>query len=168
VDHNREPSGWDRERETDRTAAESAATSRRWIKKWILSALVLSYLVELIFTVFEFDREVKKPWFPFFKGIVYEDGSVWNGWVTDANFVYGFMETAARGLIFLSAYWSVTYGVKLKMYAVCVWLEIIDMFDYWWFYNDQWFNTGVEFNYIKIGIIFYCAWKEYIRLPRPT
>lgn len=135
------------------------------MKKWILAALLLSYLVELIFTVFELDAEVKKPHFLFFKGVEYADGTTWNGWMTDCNFVYGFMETAARGLIFLSASWAVMYGVKLRIFAVCAVLEIIDMFDYWLFYNGEWFNTVIEFNYIKIGIVFLYAWRDYTTQP---
>jgi hypothetical protein len=147
--------------EAKRQTPESAAAPGRWIKFWVLLPLVLSYLVELIFTVFEFDREVKKPYFLFFDGIVYQDGSTWNGWVTDCNFVYGFMETAARGLIFLSAHWAVVYGVRLRIFSVCVLLEMADMLDYWLFYNAEWFNTGIEFNYIKIGVILFNVWREY-------
>jgi len=159
VDHNREP--WNSEHRPVGTAPESAATENRWLKKWILSALVLSYLVELIFTVFELDPEIKRPHHPFFNGLVFQDGTVWNGWVTDANFVYGFMEMAARGLVFLAASWAILYGIRMRIFAVCASLEIIDMFDYWLFRNDEWFNTGFEFNYLKIAIVVFCAWKEY-------
>ena len=132
----------------------------------MLAPLVLSYLTELIFTIWEFDKKVEKPYYPFFDGIIYEDGSKWNGWVTDCVFVYGFMETAARGLIFVSAAIASWYGVKMNIFFVCITLEIIDSFDYWLFYNHTWFNTGIEFNYIKIGVILYCSWKEYSRLPK--
>ena len=122
---------------------------------------MLSYLVELIFTLFEFDQEIKKPRYPFFDGITFQDGSTWNGWVTDANFVYGFMETSARGLIFVSAAISSWYGIKMNIFFVCITLEILDGIDYWLFYNHTWFDTGIEFNYIKIGVVFFYAWKEY-------
>ncbi len=72
------------------------------------------------------------------------------------------METAARGLIFLSASWAVMYGIRLRIYGTCAVLEILDMFDYWLFYNHTWFDTVFEFNYVKIGIVLFCAWKEYI------
>lgn len=161
MDNYRKPSWRNSECEADRAAAEPSPSSGRWIKTWVLLPLILSYLVELIFTVWELDREVKKPYYLLFDGWTYSNGTTWNGWVTDANFVYGFMETAARGLIFVAAAIASWYGVRMRIFFVCITLEIIDGFDYWIFYNHTWFNTAIEFNYIKIGVIFFYTWKEY-------
>lgn len=152
--------------QTDRTAAESSASAGWWLKFWVLLPLVLSYLVELIFTIWELDKQVMKKRFIFFDGWVYEDGSAWDGLVSDSSFVYGFMETSSRGLIFVSAAIASWYGVRMNIFFVCITLEIIDGFDYWLFYNHKWFDTHIEFNYIKIALIFFYTWREFITSPR--
>lgn len=132
----------------------------------VLTPLVLSYLVEFIFTLFEFDEEIPRRRHIFYKGHTFASGKHWDGWPTDVNFVYGFMEMASRGLIFVSAYLAIKYGMRMRVFWICATIEIIDMFDYWLFRNDEWFNTGIEFNYIKIGVILYFAWKTYLDSPK--
>lgn len=132
----------------------------------VLTPLVLSYLVGFIFTLFEFDEEIAKLRHPFYKGHTFASGRHWDGWVTDANFVYGIMEIASRGLIFVSADLAIKYRFKLRIFWVCGGIEIIDMYDYWLFRNDEWFNTGIEFNYIKIVVILLYACIEYITSPQ--
>lgn len=137
------------------------------MKRKILFLLGLSYLVELIFTLFEFDARIDRHWHPFYQGHTFEDGTHWNGWVTNAVFVYGFMEMVSRGLIFLAAYLAVTNRIFLRVFIVCFWLEMADMVDYWLFRNDPYpflpkvGNFGIEFNYIKIAIIGYFITREF-------
>jgi hypothetical protein len=130
---------------------------------WCLLPLVLAYLVELIFTLFEFDEEIYRPRYWFYKGHTFASGKHWDGWDTDVNFAYGFMEIGARCLIFVSAHMAIKHGLVLRIFYVCATLEMIDVFDYWAFFNDKWFNTGLEFNYVKIVVILVYAWKEYSR-----
>lgn len=125
----------------------------------IILLVVGSYLIELLFTLFEFDAVVKRKMHPFYQGHVYENGEKWNGYVTNAVFVYGFMEILARGMIFLAAYLAVMHKIALRLFVVCFWLEIADVFDYWLFRNDPYpllpriGNFGIEFNYIKIATV---------------
>jgi len=139
------------------------------VKERILIAIVFSYVVELLFTLFEFDAEVDRKWHPFYNGHTFQNGKYWNGWVTNCVFVYGFMEMAARGTMFLAAHWAIRHRIMLRIFVVCATLEMLDMFDYWLFRNDPWFGTPIEFNYIKIGVVIFYArreWKNYSNLSR--
>lgn len=141
------------------------------MKRKIIFLIVLSYFVELIFTLFEFNAQVVHKWHPFYQGHTFENGEFWNGHVTNAVFVYGFMEMVSRGLIFLAAYYAVSHKIFIKLFIVCFWVELFDMFDYWLFRNDPYpflpkYETSIgtialEFNYIKIVIICYYAWRHY-------
>lgn len=134
------------------------------IKERILISILLSYVVELIFTLVEFDKEVVSKWHPFYNGHTFENGDYWNGWVTNCVFAYGIMEIAARAILLISAHWAIINGIRLRIFLVCAGLEILDMADYWLFRNDPWFGTPIEFNYIKIGVVIYYArreWKNY-------
>lgn len=139
------------------------------MRRRIIILIVLSYVVELIFTLFEFDIVVARPWHPFYYGHTYEDGSYWNGWVSDGVFVYGFMEMVARALIFLAAYYAVINKIALSLFIVCFWIELVDMLDYYLFRNDPWpffpriGNFGLEYNYVKLAIVCYYAWTDWNR-----
>lgn len=140
------------------------------MKRRIIFLIVLSYFVGLIFTLFEFNAVVRHKRHPFYLGHTYENGEYWNGHVTDAVFVYGFMEMISRGLIFLAAYYAVLHKIFLRLFIVCFWVEIADMMDYWLFRNDPYpflpvietkiGKIALEFNYIKLGIICYFAWRD--------
>lgn len=143
------------------------------MKRKIIILIVVSYFVGLIFTLFEFEKRIEKKWHPFFDGITYQNGDKWNGWVTDAVFAYGFMEMVSRGLIFLAAYLAVSHKIFLKLFIVCFWVELADMFDYWLFRNDpypllpkyetKYGTLALEFNYIKLAIVSYFAWTDWNR-----
>lgn len=140
------------------------------LKEKVLLLVIVSYLTGMIFTLFEFNAQVPRKWHPYFKGITYQDGTVWNGWVSDANFVYGFMEMASRGLIFLAAYIAVMNKIPLRIFIVCFWVELSDMLDYWLWRNGPWFEVvgfmdfetfQFEFFYVKLAIIIFFSAREW-------
>jgi hypothetical protein len=132
-----------------------------------------AYLFDIAFTLFEFDVENPKKYHPFYDGIVFKDGSRWNGWVTQANFVYGFMDIIYRVLLCLSVGLAIYFGVRTYIYFVIAGLEFFDLFDYWLIRNGAWFtmhkflifdNWEFEFNYIKIGFVLTFCYTEWKRL----
>lgn len=136
------------------------------MRKKIYGLIIASYLVGFIFTLFEFDAVKRHKWHPFYAGHTYENGEFWDGRVTNAVFAYGFMEMVSRAIIFYAAYLAVRYGVFLRIFIVCFWVEVADMADYWLFRNDpypflpKFGNFGIEFNYIKFAIIVsFSAWE---------
>lgn len=142
------------------------------IRDKILLLIIGSYLVGVIFTMFEFEAVKRHKWHPFYQGHVYEDGTVWNGHVTKAVFVYGFMEMVSRAMIFYAAYLTIIYRVPLyKIFILCFWVEVADMADYWLFRNDpypflpKWDTPigtfAIEYNYIKLFIIGCFCWYEH-------
>lgn len=140
----------------------------------ILTLIVLSYLVDLGFTLLEFDAEVEKKYHPFYDGITFQDGRHWNGWVTKANFVYGLLAMVSRALLFSAVILTVLFRIRIVMtFVVCLILECLDMVDYWLFRNGPWFvmykvlifdNWEFEFNYIKIGLVISFSYIEWERL----
>jgi hypothetical protein len=145
---------------------------QRHKSEWVFGLIALSYLIGVFFTLFEFDAEVRVRYHPFYDGMTFQNGEHWNGWVTKANFVYGFMEMFSRMLIFVAGWIAWRYVVPIKIFAVCAFVEMADMVDYWLVRNGPWFtirkflifdNWEFEFNYIKIGIILiycYTEWKK--------
>lgn len=142
-----------------------------------LGIVGLSYLIQVFFTLFEFDAEVMRKFHPFYDGMTYQNGYHWNGWVTMANFVYGLMEIVARVMIFLSASIAVLFGVKTCIFIVCAFVEVADIFDYWLTRNGPWFtvdkflifeNWEFEHNYIKIFIVLSFCYTEWKRLKSPA
>lgn len=136
------------------------------VKRKILLVLFISYIVELLFTLFELDAETRYKFHPLFDGVVFQDGSKWNGEKTPANFVYGFMEIAARGLIFLAAYWASKAKIFLPIFLWLACLEIADMVDYWLLNNSGWFAIygpfEFDFNLIKVGVVLGFNVKEWM------
>lgn len=136
--------------------------------------IILSFLTDLIFTLFEFNAEVYKHWHPYFDGMTFSDGRKWDGSVTDANFAYGFFGIGSRGLMFLAGWLAIHYRMYPKSFLVAFWLELFDMPDYyftrnsWWKFIpkvDFWLidNWTFEYNYIKIlaiCLIVYHEWKK--------
>lgn len=145
------------------------------MKRWIIILIVGSYFVEVIFTLFELSDSVPIKRHPYYQGHTYDNGVYWNGWVSDAVFVYGIMEIVARAMIFLAVYYAFRDRIFLKIFIVCFWVEVADVFDYWLFRNDPYpflpkhetkFGTlALEFNYIKLAIISYFAWRDYTTAP---
>lgn len=137
------------------------------MKGRIICLIIASYIVGFLFTLFEFDAVERKHWHPFYEGHTYENGEYWNGHVTDAVFVYGFMEMVSRALIFLAAYLAIMHRIFLKLFIVCFWVEVADMADYWLFRNDPYpflpriGNFALEYNYIKLAIIVTFSIREY-------
>lgn len=153
-----------------REAAEAVVRHRVEI---VLSLVALSYLIDVGFTLFEFDIEVRKKYHPFYDGITYQDGSKWNGWVTQANFYYGLLAMCSRASIFLSIGLAIWLTVKTKIYWVCLVMEVFDMIDYKLTRNGPWFTLDrflifdsweFEWNYIKIGIVLTYCYIEWKRL----
>jgi hypothetical protein len=138
----------------------------------VFGLIAISYLIGLLFTLVEFDTQKAVKFHPLYNGITYSDGSHWNGWVSVANFVYGFMEMVARALLFLSVWVAYKYRVSIKIFGVLAIVECADMLDYWIFRNGPWFvmnkflifdNWEFEFNYIKIGIVLIFCYSEWKR-----
>jgi hypothetical protein len=137
------------------------------VKHKIILLIFGSYLVGTIFTAFEFDAVVRKKWHPFYQGHTYENGEYWDGKVTNAVFVYGFMEMVSRAMIFCAAYLAVRHRIFIYLFYVCGWIEIADMFDYWLFRNDPYpflpkiGNFGLEFNYVKLFLVGIYSTREW-------
>lgn len=152
---------------------EAVAAAVKYRVEIVFSLVALSYLIDVGFTLFEFDIEVRKKYHPFYDGITYQDGSKWNGWVTQANFYYGLLAMCSRAAIFLSIGFAVWLGVKTRVYWVCLIAELSDMVDYKLTRNGPWFkldhflifdNWEFEWNYIKIGIVLTYCYTEWKRL----
>lgn len=153
--------------------------NRREAERAILLLLAGSYLVDLLFTLFESSSPVTSKWYVFYQGHTYEDGSIWNGEVTAATFWHGINTMLSRAMILSSAYIAVRWGVFVKSFAVCFWVEVLDMLDYWLFYNAWWnfipkfdLNIGImtikdfefEYNFLKIPIVLIYCYIEWKRL----
>lgn len=144
------------------------------VRSKILILIVLSYFVDLLFTLFEFDAQVMKAWHPFYQGMDFPNGFHWDGKVSDSSFVYGFMAMVSRAMILLAAYLAVTHRILLNIFIVCFWIECADMLDYYLFRNSWWpfipkfdflmfENVEFEFNYVKIIIVILFAVREWRR-----
>lgn len=138
-----------------------------------------SYIVDLLFTLFELDATTMKKWHPFYDGMTFPNGFVWDGRVSDSTFVYGLMSMLSRGMIFLGAYLAVMHRLPIKLFIVCFWIEISDMVDYYLFHNSWWpfipkinftilwirfENVEFEYNFLKILIVTifsYIEWKKF-------
>jgi hypothetical protein len=138
-----------------------------------------SYVVDLFFTLFELDPWTFKPYHPFYEGEVFPDGSVWNGWKTDTQFVHAIMGIASRAMIFLAAWVAIINKIPVKIFIWCLWVEIADGIDFWLTNNDHWpfipkltlyfgdirlENWEFEFNYIKVllmAVLSYKGWKQH-------
>lgn len=134
---------------------------------------MLSYLVDLLFTLFEFEACTVKPWHIFYYGEDLNCG-YWNGWVSDSSFAYGFFAMGSRALIFLSAWMAIRNKVMLSIFSVCLWVEVADAVDYFFVRNGWWqiipefdfwlfHDIKFEFNFIKVPFITaYAAyeWKK--------
>lgn len=145
----------------------------------ILLLISGSYLVDLLFTLFESSSPVLSKWYVFYKGHTYEDGTVWNGEVTTATFWHGLNTMISRAMLLCAAYMAVSWRIFVKSFAVCFWIEVFDMLDYWLFYNAWWvfipkfdLNIGVmiikdfefEYNFLKIPIVLIYCYIEWKRL----
>lgn len=127
-------------------------------------------MVDLLFTLFEFNATEMHPWHPFYQPITFPNGFVWDGKVSDSTFVYGFMAMLSRAMIFLAAYLAVSHRLFLRIFIICFWVELADSVDYYLTRNGYWFkvdrflffeNWEFEFNYIKLGVIFYFTSREW-------
>lgn len=140
----------------------------------ILVLIVASYLVDLLFTLFEFDAQIVEKWHPFYQGMDFPNGFHWDGKVSASTFAYGFFAMVSRAMIFYAAYLAVTYRIWLRIFVVCFWVECADMLDYFLFRNSWWpfipkfdfigfKNIEFEFNYLKVLFIAtyaYIEWKK--------
>lgn len=142
------------------------------MKAKILILIVASYLVDLLFTLFELDAQVVRSLHPFYNGMDFPNGFHWDGKVSVSTFVYGFMAMASRAMIFLAAYLAVHHRILLNIFVVCFWIECADMIDYYLFRNSWWpfipkfnlfglENIEFEFNYLKVSFITLYAYKEW-------
>jgi hypothetical protein len=145
----------------------------------ILILISGSYLVDLLFTLFESSSPVLSKLYVFYRGHTYEDGTFWNGYTTQATFWHGLNTMFSRAMILSAAYISVRWKVFVKSFAVCFWIEVFDMLDYWLFYNAWWvfipkfdLNIGImiikdfefEYNFVKISIVLIYCYIEWRRL----
>jgi hypothetical protein len=147
----------------------------------VASVLLLisgSYFVDLLFTLFESTSPETSKWYVFYKGHTYENGDYWDGQVTAATFWHGLNTMLSRAMLLTAAYISVRWRIFVTAFAVCFWVELVDMLDYWLFYNDWWvfipkfdLNLGLmvikdfafEYNLVKIGVVLtycYIEWKK--------
>lgn len=152
--------------------------NRRAAAASVLILISGSYLVDLLFTLFESSSPTVSKWYVFYQGHTYEDGTFWNGHTTEATFWHGLNTMFSRAMLLSAAYISVRWSLFIKSFAVCCWIELFDMLDYWLFYNAWWtfipkfdLNIGImtinnfefEYNFVKIGIVLtycYIEWKS--------
>lgn len=139
-------------------------------RRVILAIVFVSYLFGVFFTLFEFDGQTVKKWHPFYNGITYQDGTHWNGHVSDAVFWYGLMEMAVKASVFLAAALAIWLKIDTRIFLVCLGVEFMDAVDYYLTRNGPWFtldhflifnNWEFEFNYVKILIIFLFVSREW-------
>lgn len=126
--------------------------------------LVGAYLVDLIYTLVEWDFNVKYSFFPFFHGY---DG--WDGKMALGSYVYYYCQHISLSMIFCALYLITGW----RFVALLFWVELADLVDYILCYHEGWFTIGsfwifedvkFEMNYLKVVIITLYAYIEWKRL----
>jgi hypothetical protein len=126
--------------------------------------LVGSYLVDLIYTLVEWDFNTRQSFFPFFHGY---DG--WDGKMALGSYVYYYCQHIKMAMIYCAAYLVTGW----RFITVLFWVELADLIDYILIYHEGWFTIGsfwifedikFEFNYAKIFIVSIYAYFEWKKL----
>lgn len=121
--------------------------------------LLGSYIVDLIYTLVEWDFGKKYYFFPFFHGY---DG--WDGSMALGSYVYYYCQHVSLMMI----YWGCFLFSGWKFIRVLFWVEFLDLIDYMLCYHEAWLvmidGFQFDFNYLKLGIIFYYAYNEWKKL----
>src|SRR5687767_2031466 len=126
--------------------------------------LVGAYLVDLIYTLVEWDFNNRYSFFPFFHG--YEG---WDGKMALGSYVYYYCQHVCLMMIFYAVY--LISGWRFLM--VLFWVELADLVDYMLIYHEGWFRIGsfwifenfkFEFNYAKVFIVSIYAYFEWKKL----
>lgn len=121
----------------------------------IICLLVGAYLVDLIYTLVEWDFHRTYSFFPFFHG-----HSGWDGKMALGTYVYFYCQRVALMMII----WASFLASGFRFFKILFWIELLDLIDFAMCYNEQWFSIrgfSFEFNYLKIGILIYFAAREW-------
>lgn len=128
-----------------------------------LLLLVGAYLVDLLYTLVEWDFNTKYSFFPFFHGY-----SGWDGKMALGSYVYYYCQHVCLMMIFYALYLFSAWRFVLILF----WVEVADLIDYMCFYHEAWFkmpgfwkfeSIPFEFNYIKVLFITIYAYIEWRR-----
>lgn len=120
-----------------------------------------SYLVDLIYTLVEWDFNTRYSFFPFFHGY---DG--WDGKMALGSYVYYYCQHVMLMMIFYAFYLYSGW----RFVFILFWVECADLVDYMACYHEAWFKIpgfwkfdtiDFEFNYVKILIIFLFVSREW-------
>lgn len=121
----------------------------------VLALVVGSYLVDVIYTMVEWDFQKTYSFFPFFHG-----HSGWDGRMALGSYVYFYCQHVCVMMLLWAAY--LASGMRFLKYVF--WVEFADLIDYALCYHEKWLTINgfdFEFSYAKILIVFALAAREW-------
>jgi len=118
----------------------------------ILTLLIVSAVVDLLFTAVQWDHDTL---YRFYHPAIFHGWGNWDGRMTLPSYVYHYCEHVSRLCMALAAY----LASRCRVFLFYWYLEFADMIDFAIHYNHTIFmvrNYAVEFNHFKIlGLITY-------------
>lgn len=126
--------------------------------KRALILIFCAYLVDVIYTLVEWDFTKQYSFFPFFHG-----HAGWDGKMALGSYVYYLCQHVSIMMILNAAY-QLTIG---RLFGYLFWIEFTDLLDYVLCYHEAWFMVyGWEFewNYGKIFLVAFVTYNEWKKL----